>query len=340
MKVLVVRFSSIGDIVLTTPVMRMLKMQKAAEVHYLTKKKYASLVENNPYISKVWTLEDSLLAVISELRKEKFNYIIDLHNNLRTAILKLSLWRIKSYTYHKASLQRWLLIKLKINIMPKGHLVDRYLQTVVPLGIQKENLGLDYFIPERDEVPRDWLPEGFQYDYAVYAIGGQHFTKKLPIPKMIELCDRINNPVILLGGKEDFETGEAIAKFFNESERDSHSDGLKRMNKHTKIFNACGKFNLNQSASVTKKAKWVFSHDTGMMHISAALKKDVFSLWGCTVPAFGFYPYKTHFTVIENKSLACRPCAKTGHNKCPKGHFKCMNDLKFDFYLKPSTDIG
>jgi ADP-heptose:LPS heptosyltransferase len=99
------------------------------------------------------------------------------------------------------------------------------------------------------------------------------------------------------------------------------------------VYNACGKFNLNQSASLVKQARYVFTHDTGLMHIAAAFKKEVFSIWGSTIPGFGMYPYRTKFTVLENNRLDCRPCSKIGFEKCPKGHFKCMNDIVFDFYL-------
>jgi heptosyltransferase-2 len=134
---------------------------------------------------------------------------------------------------------------------------------------------------------------------------------------MIELCKKINKPVVLLGGKEDFERGEQLRKELGEL-----------------IFNTCGKLNLNQSASLVKKSSCVFSHDTGLMHIAAALKKEVFSIWGNTIPAFGMYPYRTKYHALENTELNCRPCSKIGFDKCPKGHFNCMNQLKFEFQLK------
>lgn len=333
MKVLVIRFSSIGDIVLTTPVVRALKLQKQAEVHYLTKSSYASLVENNPFIDKTWYLDGSLKKVVNDLKKESFDYIIDLHNNLRTRILKFNL-SVKSFSFNKINLEKWLMVNLKIDRLPSVHIVDRYLETCSKLGVKKDSQGLDYFIPEKDEVPMEWLPENYRKEFVIYAIGGQHKTKKLPIEKMIELCDRINKPIILIGGKEDAETGEQIVSFFQENERSQPFEkGLKKLNKKSTVFNACGKFNLNQSASLIKSSSHVFTHDTGMMHIAAAFRKNVFSIWGNTIPGFGMYPYQTQFTVFENNNLGCRPCSKIGFQKCPKGHFKCMREIKFDFYL-------
>jgi ADP-heptose:LPS heptosyltransferase len=208
------------------------------------------------------------------------------------------------------------------------------MDTVKTLGVKTDQLGLDYFIPENEEVEKDWIPESFQQGYVVFAIGGQHNTKKLPLARMIELCDRINKPVILIGGKQDISTGEKIESFFNKNLEEEHfEEGLQELGKKTFIYNACGKFTINQSASIIKKADYVFTHDTGMMHIASAFKKQVYSIWGNTIPLFGMYPYKTKFVVFENNALNCRPCSKIGYKKCPKGHFKCMKEVVFDFYL-------
>lgn len=335
MKILVLRFSSIGDIVLTTPVIRCLKTQlSGCEVHYCTKKGYASLLQANPYIDKLHLLEDSLDHLIHKLKKEKFDYIIDLHNNLRTRIIKLRLGT-KAGSLDKLNYEKWLIVNFKINKLPNRHIVDRYLDVAAPLGIQNDDEGLDYFIPEKDVVENNWLPDTHRNGYVAYALGAQHNTKKLPVRRMIELCDKINKPVVLLGGKEDAEDARQIEDFF--LRRDSgaaYEEGLRdELNKKTTIFNACGKFNLNQSASLVKGASYVFTHDTGLMHIAAAFKKHIFSIWGNTIPEFGMYPYQTKFTVFEKKGLKCRPCSKIGYSKCPQTHFMCMNGIVFDFYL-------
>lgn len=312
-KFLILRFSSIGDIVLTTPVIRCLKQQYPdAEVHYVTKKSYETLLENNPYIDKIFVLENGLNKMIKDLQSEHYDYVIDLHNNLRTTIIKLRLG-VKSFSFDKLNLQKWILVKFKKNLMPNVHIVDRYMKTVEFLGVKNDNKGVDYFIPEKDKMPLDWLPENFRNGYAIYAIGGQHETKKLPLHKMIELCQTIKLPLVLIGGKVDIIISEQLTINI----------------KNIPIFDACGKCNLNQSASIIKNAKLVYTHDTGMMHVAAALKKKVISIWGNTVPEFGMYPYQTDFEVFENKDLNCRPCSKIGYDKCPLGHFKCMNDLKF-----------
>lgn len=332
-KILIIRFSSIGDIVLTTPVPRALKIQLDAEVHYCTKKKYEEVLGGNPYIDKLYLLEDNLNDLIDQLKEEYYDYVIDLHHNLRTLIIKTRLG-VKSYSYPKLNIEKWLMVNLKINKLPNVHIVDRYMETVKPLGVKKDNQGLDYFIPERDIVERDWLPETHRAEYVAYAIGAQFNTKKLPVDRMIELCDRINKPIILLGDKNDWKAGEEVARFFERTTAtEDYESKLAELNKKTIIYNACGKFNLNQSASILRGATHVFTHDTGLMHIAAAFKKNIFSIWGNTIPAFGMYPYQTRFTVLENNKISCRPCSKIGYSKCPLGHFKCMRDINFDFYI-------
>lgn len=333
-KILVIRFSSIGDIVLTTPVIRALKTQlDNSEVHFCTKKQYAGLLEANPYVDKLHLLEDDFSTLADSLQKEGFDYVVDLHNNLRTRRLKTRLKK-PSAAFPKLNWEKWLIVNFKINKLPNIHIVDRYFEAAAELGIKKDTLGLDYFIPEKDEIEDDWLPDTHQKDFVAFAIGGAHETKKLTLDRMIELCDKINKPIVLLGGKEDVENGKKIEAFFNaEEDSEELKESLDQLGKKAQIYNGCGKFNLNQSASIVKRASFVFTHDTGMMHIAAALKKNIFSIWGNTIPEFGMYPYQTKFTILENKKLSCRPCSKIGYDKCPKGHFKCMNDIIFDFWL-------
>ena len=332
-RVLILRFSSIGDIVWTTPVIRCIKKQiPNVELHYCTKKQYSSMLEANPYIDHLHLLEDNLGVLISELKQYKFDFIVDLHRNIRTARVK---WALKapSKAYDKLRIKRFLYTNFQINLMPNCHVVDRYFDAAKPLNIENDGEGLDYFVPEKDEVEIDWLPETHREEYVAYVIGATGWTKILPYNRMVELCDKINKPIVLVGGKEDVETGEKLEKFFNAEVASTEvAEGLKKLGKNTAIFNACGKFNLSQSASLVKQAKVVFGHDTGLTHIAAAFKKVVFSIWGGTVPN-NFYPYGTKFFLLENNKLNCRPCSKSGRKSCPKGHFKCMTELVFDFYI-------
>lgn len=325
MKILILRFSSIGDIVLTTPVIRALKQQvPGAQVHYCTKPNFKAIVAPNPYLDKIHYLPAKLNDLVQELRTEKFDYIVDLHNNLRTRLIRAKLG-VPATGFDKLNIWKWLLVNLKINRLPQVHIVDRYLAAAARLGVNNDGLGLDYFIPAADEVALETLPGSHRPGYVAFAIGAQHATKRLPEARMIELCQKINRPIILLGGKEDAVTGETIRQFFEKQNQTTE--------KQTIIYNACGQYNLNQSASLVRQAEVVFSHDTGLMHIAAAFKKKIFSIWGNTVPEFGMYPYQTDFIVLENRNLKCRPCSKIGYAACPQGHFKCMQEIKFNFDL-------
>jgi len=327
MKFLVIRFSSIGDIVLTTPVVRCLKRQLVtAEVHYLTKGAFKPILEANPYIDKIHCLGsgDDLAALVEALREEDYDYVIDLHHNLRTLKVKRALGK-KAFAFRKLNLEKWWYTNFKWNRLPAVHIVDRYMETVAGFGIRNDGAGLDYFIPEADALKAGDIPTAHQAGYAGLVIGAALPTKKLPYHKLAEICERARHPMILLGGPEDAEVGEKLAAI----------DPIK-------IYNACGKFNINESAGLVRQAKLIVTHDTGLMHIAAAFRRPVLSIWGNTVPEFGMYPYygdnylshfpgtgrelfgKLPFAMMEVKGLSCRPCSKIGYQKCPKGHFKCM----------------
>ncbi len=317
-KFLILRFSSIGDIVLTTPVTRCLKQQvKGAEVHYALKKNFADVLAHNPYTDKKFFLEDDLTALIAELKKEKYDYIIDLHHNQRTFLIKQRLG-VKSFSFNKLNFKKWLLVNLKINQLPNISIVERYLETVKSFGVKNDGKGLDYFIAAEDESILQTLPENFRNQYIAFVVGAKHFTKQLPAEKIISICQKISLPVILLGGNEDVAKAEKIMQGFQ-----PQASNLK-----LQIISLCGKLTLNQSAAIIKHSQKVITHDTGLMHIAAAFKKEIISVWGNTVPEFGMAPYyggeQIPNTKFEIRNLKCRPCSKIGHEKCPLGHFKCM----------------
>lgn len=317
MKFLIIRLSSIGDIVLTTPVMRCLKQQVlTAEIHFLTKYANRYIVESNPYIDKCHFVHDVLEEVYPDLRSEDYDYIIDLHHNLRTLKIKRALGK-KAFSFNKLNIEKYLYTAFKWNRLPDVHIVDRYLETVSSFGVKNDGAGLDYFIPGEDKVKDNDIPASHLAGYIGMVIGAALNTKKYPLDKVMSFCRDIDHPVILLGGKEDFAAGEEIAAI----------DPFK-------IYNACGKYRLNESADLVRRAKLIVTNDTGLMHIAAAFRKPIVSLWGNTVPEFGMYPYygnavnsRTVFDVMEVRNLSCRPCSKIGYKKCPRGHFKCMNNI-------------
>lgn len=316
-KFLIIRFSSIGDIVLTTPVIRCLKQQVPdAEVHFLTKSSFLPVVQHNPYIDKIHLLAHSWELMIEELKSENYDYIIDLHHNTKTLRVKSALKK-KSFSFYKLNIEKYIYTSIKLNILPKVHIVDRYLKTVESFGVKNDGAGLDYFISKEEETKREDIPASHSAGFVACVIGAALGTKQWPVHKWKEFCLQLNHPVILLGGPEDVTAGNEIAAV----------DDIK-------VYNACGKFKLNESADLVRKAKLVVTNDTGLMHIAAAYKKPIISLWGNTVPSFGMTPYygvsMVPHTMVQVNKLWCRPCSKIGYKKCPLGHFKCMEKIEVE----------
>ncbi len=321
MKFLIIRFSSIGDIVLTTPVIRCLKQQVPdAEVHFLTRSSYRPVIEHNPYIDKIYVLAHSWELMIEELLTEHYDYIIDLHHNTKTLRVKNAL-KVKSFSFYKLNIQKYILTAFKINLLPKVHIVDRYMKTVASFGVKNDQAGLDYFISADEETTLNDIPASHGVGYIACVIGAALGTKKWPVHKWKSFCEQMEHPIILLGGPEDAEIGNEIATIDD-----------------VKIYNACGKFKLNESADLVKKAKFVISNDTGLMHIAAAFNKQIISLWGNTIPEFGMTPYygdkSVSAVILETKKMWCRPCSKIGYKKCPLGHFNCMERIEVETLLK------
>ena len=331
MKILVIRFSSIGDIVLTTPVIRCLKNQiDGVEIHVLTKKKFSSLYKTNPYINKVYEYDDSLKKNIEELRLENYDYIFDLQKNKRSIRVTRALHKPHS-SFPKLNFKKFLLTTFKINLMPDIHIVDRYFKAVEKLGVTNDYQGLDFFISEKNDYPLSELPEEFQKGYHAFVIGGTYKTKILPAVKIVEIIQKLNEPVILLGGPDDVERANEILDKISESQN-------LRISESQQLISLVGKINLEQSASIVKKAKSVLTNDTGLMHIAAAFHKNIVSVWGNTVPELGMYPYlpkeKEKCHIVECKDIKCRPCSKLGFKECPKRHFNCMMKIDCDIVVE------
>jgi ADP-heptose:LPS heptosyltransferase len=206
-KVLIIRFSSIGDVVLTTPVIRGVKQQAGAEVHFLTKSSFAAVLKGNPYVDKLWTIQRDIREIADDLTRENFDYLIDLHGNLRTLEVKTRLFthalrhlrpRPQTSTFEKLNFQKFLLTRFGVNRMPDVHIVDRYLAAAASLGVANDGLGLDYFIAPEDEV--DLEAAGLPSHYLAFVIGAAHATKRLTEEQMEHICRHFPAPIVLLGG--------------------------------------------------------------------------------------------------------------------------------------------
>lgn len=313
-KILIIRFSAMGDIVLTTPIIRATKQQLPdAEIHFLTKKEQAHILTFNPYIDKIHTFSGDLATIITELRNENFDFVVDLQKNRRSKKVVCSLKKPHA-TFNKCNVKKWLFVNAKMNFLPDVHIVDRYFEAVKPLGVTNDGAGLDFFIPENQEFDEDDLPAVFENGFICVALGSLHATKRIPQQKIVDIGRILYKPLMLLGGKDVVDVGDEIVAQLGD-----------------RAYNGCGKYSLYQSASILKQCDCLLTGDTGLMHIGAALHIPIASLWGNTVPEFGMSPYLPNepelFRIFEVCSLACRPCSKLGFKKCPRKHFKCMNNI-------------
>ena len=297
MKILVIRFSAIGDILLTFPVVEALVHKyPSAEIHFLTKRSNEPVLDLLSNKVQPRFLQESLVQTAKQLRGERYDLVIDLHNNLRTFLLQVLLMKGSWHRFRKLNFQKWLFTAFKWNTLPKVHVVDRYAKaaSVSPASV---NLA----------VSNTNVVESLPSHYVAWVLGATFSTKQFPLSKLIETIERLEMPIVLLGGEKENPLASSLQAHF------------------PSLISYVGKTSLSEAALVLSKAKVVVTNDTGLMHLAAFYAKPMVCIWGNTVPAFGMYPYQSapvfHAQVSD---LSCRPCSKIGHNTCPKGHFQCM----------------
>ena len=308
-KILIVRFSSIGDLVLTSPVIRNLRLNfPDAEIHFLCKSAFSSVLHYHPEIHKIWTISKSIFEVHRLLKIEGFDWMIDLQNNRRSFVLS-RLLKVKTNRFKKLNFKKWLLTQFKVNRLPELHIVDRYLSPLKAQGLAIERCPLEYHLSKADQSEAAALLETTPFPFVAIVLGAAHFTKSPPFQLWTEILSRLTLPIVLLGGDKERDIADQLSK------------------NHTTL-NLVGKCSLGVSAAIIEKSNHVITPDTGLMHIAAAFHKPIASIWGNTVPEFGMYPYYGNQTIPQYQSkvsLDCRPCSKIGFPTCPKRHFNCMN---------------
>ena len=212
-KILIIRFSSIGDIVLTSPVIRCLKEQLpvGSEVHIITKDQYSKIHKGNPHIDKIFSLDNDFSKTVKKLKDENYDHIVDLHKNIRSKRLIFML-RKPSSTFSKLNVEKWLLVNLKWNRLPKRHIVDRYFEAVSTLGVKNDDNGLEYFINPEEEVGIDNLPSIFQNGFVAFAFGAKFATKAIPISLVSKIIEQIDLPIVLVGSESEVESAKMISE--------------------------------------------------------------------------------------------------------------------------------
>lgn len=298
---------------LTTPIIRCLKTQGENTVHYLVKNKYEEVLKKNPYIDKIYSYNKKK-ELKTKLREEKYDYIIDLQNNLKSFLLRKQI-QIKKEVVNKKNIQKWILINTGKDFLKNEHVVERYFKTIKPLGISNDGKGLDFFIDENIVINENILPEKIiENSFITWALGATYSKKKLSEKHIVNVLKKIDKPVLLLGGINEKPTANKIISMVNKE----------------KVYDLCGKLSLEESSFLIKKSEVLLTNDTGLMHIGSALKKKIISFWGCTKPSLGMSPYKPDELSVQMVSNPLSPpCSKLG-NRCRKSKTACINNISSD----------
>lgn len=308
-KILLIRLSSLGDVLLTTPLLRTIKnLHSHLQIDYLIRNEYISCVEFSPHIDEVIKLNRDYKPneVRKLLVKNNYDVIIDLQNNLRSRVLTKGL-SAKKFRYKKPYLDRFLLVNFKINRYKEVLPIPVRYSHAIP-NFQLDEKGLELYIPKKLNSQLDDSNK-----YIGICPGSRHKTKMWPPEYFIELGKMFaqqNYRIVLFGGKDD----QKICNEMSESIPDS--------------IDLSNDNDLYTLAINMKKCKTIICNDSGLMHTSVAVGIPVVSVFGSTVKELGFFPYGGKNLVLENNSLSCRPCSHIGLDECPKKHFKCMKDIK------------
>ncbi|MFM8595665.1 MAG: glycosyltransferase family 9 protein [Flavobacteriales bacterium] len=321
-KILILRFSSIGDIVLTFPVVQALKVAYPdCQIDYVTKKSYRSLLDACVGLNQVFILESSLGSLKQQIDFRSYDAVLDLHHNLRTQLLT-AFTGAKTFRFPKNNWQKWLLTRCKIKPGQRVHVVERYLQTLqAAFSLEITAPEANYLVPVQEQFSIEDRIGIQPKKYIAVAIGAQFATKRLPTDLLIELINKLHAPVVLLGGKEDEVVAQQIISALAQKQ----------------IVSMAGQLSIHASAWVVKNAATLLTHDTGLMHIGAAFEVPIHLIWGNTTRDFGMYPLRLeqeNCFQYEVPDLTCRPCSKIGHQSCPKGHFACMRNQDLSLIAK------
>ena len=310
-KILVIRLSSIGDIILTTPLLRSLTTAcPEAQIDYCTKAHFVSLLAENPRLSAIYTLEHPPSG--------SYDLVVDLQNNIRSHAIVRNVKAGKVAKYRKVNWKKWLLVQCKLNLYGTYRsVVERYLDAVKELGASGDQLGCELYPSATEKAFASTFFQGGQKTLAL-CFGAKHFTKRYPPPHFAAIISHMlkEKPlqILLLGGKEDAPQALEIMNLLPDASR-------------SLVLNLAGSCSLMQTAALLERSDAVLCNDTGLMHMASAFSKKMFVLFGSSSAVFGFLPFHVPYELFEADGVPCRPCSHIGLDQCPKGHFRCMNDL-------------
>jgi heptosyltransferase-2 len=309
--ILVIRLSSIGDIILTTPLLEKLHaVFPDARIDYLTKTPFVSLIASNPVLSGVFTPEKMPAA--------SYDLAVDLQNNWRSAHLMRSLKAGRVVRYRKQNWKKWMLVRFKLNFYGTCRSVaDRYLDALDDLLPDRMVSGCALYPSDTEKTFASGILDGKSMTLAV-SFGARHFTKRYPPEKFASvlaiIAEKLPVHFFLLGGKEDEAEARRIMELLPEHLRRNASS-------------LAGKCSLMETAAVLQQIDAVLCNDTGLMHMASAFGRTLFVIFGSSAKEFGFLPFHAPYKLFEVDGLKCRPCSHIGRDACPEGHFRCMNGI-------------
>ena len=323
-KILIMRLSSIGDILLSTPFIRQVRIAfPKSQIDFVIKNEYYSLIQFNPHLDKIYRYDKAtgiqgLENLSRNLSEQKYDLVFDLHNNFRTRYILAKIKTKKVFRIKKDKIKRALLVYVKLNMYKTITTIpQRYLAVGKQAGIKDDDNGMEIFWRDSVELEvnsilqRNHTPEKF----IVIAAGAAHYTKRWPTDKYMKLIEKLlaysNARIVLMGN-------------------DKEKKILSNLVISPRIINLAGQLSLLQAAAILGKAQVVVSNDSGLMHMATAVNTPVVAIFGSTVKELGFFPYKGLSVVHEEQNLWCRPCSHIGREKCPLGHFRCMVNIKED----------
>jgi heptosyltransferase-2 len=319
LRILAIRFSSIGDVLLTTPLIRAVRQRYPdGYLALLTKEAFAPLVSDNPRLNGVLTLKKGqpLDELAAEIRTHSFSHILDLHGSLRSRALRFLVpGKWSGYRNHRVA--REILIRYKRNTYPRDVPVpERYFDAVRELDVRPDGSPPEFFLSAgAREAAAAWLlGRRLPTESGIIALapGAAHNTKRWPLDYWQNLARSLtarDTPLIVVGGPEDMETGAAVAQAAGPL-----------------AVNAAGHFPLQGTGALLERCRALVTGDTGVMHMATGVGTPVIALFGPTVRAFGFFPYTPRAVVIE-RDLDCRPCTAHGSAVCPLGHHRCLREI-------------
>lgn len=279
------------------------------EVHYLNKKEYASILSSNPLLKKIWEYGEDEPRLLKSLKQEDYDLVIDLHNTLRSARIRKTLG-VNFRVLRKQHLKKFIITKLGLKNWTYPHMVDQFLSTISDLNPDNLKYAPEIYFSDQDNATFKnlELPD----NYMCIVVGAAYKTKRIPIQKILDIIQGTEIKAVLIGGPGDVKLASEISKQATKS-----------------FIDLTDKLSLKSSALVVKNANVVLAGDTGMMHIANAFEKPLIAIYGSTHPVFGYGPFaeSDKTIVIQDNSVACRPCTKQGRDSCPKGHFNCMENI-------------